>query len=313
MIASQKDYPYVAKDRACNKNVKTAISGFKVEGTREVGKGDSHLFAAVQDSNKGVMSVAIGVHGQFSSYRSGVYYATGCSSINHAVDVVGYGSLNGVLYWQVRNSWGSHWGDKGHIKMKRGPGIDTCAIASYAHYPIVTGSGDDDDEDDDKKPRECIEKTDKNGSQYRGTKYSVTVSGHQCQRWDSQSPNSHTRTPGNYPSAGLEGNYCRNPDGHSSVWCYNGEGTSPRWEDCDIPLCEDDKDDKKRTCSWEEVPEQKLRGRLDDQMYSLAEAKERCESDKACKGISCKSEKKCILNTKGRGKSHEKFTTYLCN
>merc|ERR1719396_98314 len=108
--------------------------------------------AAVRDSSKGVMSCAIGVPNSFHSYRSGVFSASNCDRIAHAVDVVGYGTLNNIPYWNVRNSWGPNWGDKGYIKMKRGP--NTCAIASYAHFPIVTGGdgggggGDDDDDGD---------------------------------------------------------------------------------------------------------------------------------------------------------------------
>ena len=41
---------------------------------------------------------------------------------------------------------------------------------------------------------QCVGITDEDGSEYRGT-VSVSVSGHVCQRWDSQSPNEHTKTP----------------------------------------------------------------------------------------------------------------------
>jgi cathepsin L len=41
--------------------------------------------------------------------------------INHAVQLVGYGSQDGLDYWLVRNSWGAEWGEGGYIKIKRGP------------------------------------------------------------------------------------------------------------------------------------------------------------------------------------------------
>ncbi|XP_063688512.1 SCO-spondin-like isoform X2 [Bolinopsis microptera] len=84
--------------------------------------------------------------------------------------------------------------------------------------------------------KQCVDKADEDGLDYRGT-VSVTVSGNVCQRWDSQSPNEHSATAERKPDSGLHENYCRNPDGESGAWCYNGEGTVPRWEYCDIPIC----------------------------------------------------------------------------
>lgn len=37
-------------------------------------------------------------------------------------------------------SWGDAWGDKGYVNMQRGTNgknLDTCKIATYAHYPEV--------------------------------------------------------------------------------------------------------------------------------------------------------------------------------
>ncbi|KAI8494104.1 hypothetical protein Bbelb_284510 [Branchiostoma belcheri] len=73
------------------------------------------------------------------------------------------------------------------------------------------------------------------GASYRGT-VSVTRTGETCQRWDRQFPNAHDRTPDNYPSSGLEENYCRNPDGESGVWCYT-ENPFVRWELCEVSVC----------------------------------------------------------------------------
>lgn len=72
-------------------------------------------------------------------------------------------------------------------------------------------------------------------SDYRGT-INKTKSGKTCQAWSSQSPQTHTRTPQNYPDAGLESNYCRNPDGEAGAWCYTTDKNT-RWEFCDIPVC----------------------------------------------------------------------------
>lgn len=79
---------------------------------------------------------------------------------------------------------------------------------------------------------------DKLQADYRGT-VSTTVDGRQCQRWDSQSPHSHTRTPDNYPSSGLTENYCRNPDGEPGAWCYTTD-PSKRWTLCSVPKCKGD-------------------------------------------------------------------------
>ncbi|XP_066263233.1 uncharacterized protein [Branchiostoma lanceolatum] len=72
------------------------------------------------------------------------------------------------------------------------------------------------------------------GASYRGT-VSVTKFGLTCQRWDSQAPHEHDKTPASYPSSGLEENYCRNPDGEPGVWCFTT--SIMRWAFCDVPVC----------------------------------------------------------------------------
>eukprot|EP01083_Nonionella_stella_P285630 972342_1 len=72
------------------------------------------------------------------------------------------------------------------------------------------------------------------GYAYRGCT-SKTISGKTCQRWTSQHPHRHTRTASNYPHKGIGNhNYCRNPDGEPTIWCYT---TDPhyRWDYCVCP------------------------------------------------------------------------------
>jgi len=54
---------------------------------------------------------------------------------------------------------------------------------------------------------------------YRGCQ-SKTASGRSCQRWDAQQPHAHLKNFSYYPAAGLERNFCRNPDNQLRVWCY---------------------------------------------------------------------------------------------
>ena len=77
------------------------------------------------------------------------------------------------------------------------------------------------------------------GLDYVGT-YSVSASGHTCQRWDSQSPHPHSHNNlADFPDASLAdaANYCRNPDGwEQGLWCVTTSSTY--WEACDgVPLC----------------------------------------------------------------------------
>lgn len=56
-----------------------------------------------------------------------------------------------------------------------------------------------------------------NGASYRGCR-KTTISGLECQRWDTQSPHLHTNTPESRPTAGLDSNFCRNPNGEPAPW-----------------------------------------------------------------------------------------------
>ncbi|XP_038845915.1 apolipoprotein(a)-like isoform X2 [Salvelinus namaycush] len=89
------------------------------------------------------------------------------------------------------------------------------------------------------KPPTVVELTCSTGDgvAYRGT-VAVTTSGKACQAWAAQTPQKHNRTPDNYPSNGLDLNYCRNPDNERMPWCYTTDPET-RWEYCKVPSCGD--------------------------------------------------------------------------
>ncbi|CAG0886093.1 unnamed protein product [Darwinula stevensoni] len=100
----------------------------------------------------------------------------------------------------------------------------------YCDIPFCRGA---------KEPAECKQTDD--GREYIGRK-NVTQSGKKCQPWLSQTPNEHSTVlylPA-FPDPDMDSyhNYCRNPDLKKlGPWCYNGEGTDPEWEYCDIQHC----------------------------------------------------------------------------
>merc|ERR1719171_1398791 len=64
---------------------------------------------------QGPVSIAVFVNSAFSGYSSGIF-DSGCGTqANHAVTAIGWGPN----YFDTINSWGSHWGDNGKMKMSQ--------------------------------------------------------------------------------------------------------------------------------------------------------------------------------------------------
>lgn len=72
-----------------------------------------------------------------------------------------------------------------------------------------------------KDTHHCDESMSGRGNEgYRGCQ-SFTRYGEPCMKWTDQSPTTHNNTPELRPGKGLgEHNFCRNPDGMQTIWCY---------------------------------------------------------------------------------------------
>ena len=88
-------------------------------------------------ANVGPISVALYVTSNFQNYKSGVFIDTTCpNSVNHAVTLVGYGTLNSQDYYILKNQWGTNWGDQGYMLFARNNN-NMCNIAYATFYPVV--------------------------------------------------------------------------------------------------------------------------------------------------------------------------------
>jgi len=117
-IASNQAYPYRGVTGTCDESIP------KVATIKSYVKLIENNYTDLMVAVATVGPVAVSVDASsWGGYSSGIF--TGCPGagqnvdINHAVQLVGYGSQGGRDYWIVRNSWGAGWGEGGFIRILR--------------------------------------------------------------------------------------------------------------------------------------------------------------------------------------------------
>jgi cathepsin H len=136
-IESDITYPYTAKDGSCVFRRSIAV-GYVKQGSYNITQGDE-VELAERLYNAGPISISFQVVNGFKNYISGVYTVQNCGTttkdVNHAVLATGYGVEDGSPFWNVKNSWGPNWGNKGYFKIIRGKNM--CALAQCNSYPLI--------------------------------------------------------------------------------------------------------------------------------------------------------------------------------
>ena len=135
-ITSAKNYQYRAEEGNCTFDPADAVAGVW-GGSFNITEGsDDELTWAIWKI--GPVSVGYDVADDFRSYESGVYQSTLCGNttqdINHAVLATGFGVENGVPFYNIKNSWGTEWGDLGYFKILRGP-ENMCGLLVCNSFP----------------------------------------------------------------------------------------------------------------------------------------------------------------------------------
>jgi len=148
-LCTEAAYPYVSgvteTEGACATTC-TNVAGSKVASFVDVNaNSDSAMMTALAKQ-----TVAIAIEAdqrEFQLYSSGVFTGACGNTLDHGVLAVGYGALNGIDYYQVKNSWGTSWGANGYILLGRGndpatgkpynAGGGQCGILMEASYPTL--------------------------------------------------------------------------------------------------------------------------------------------------------------------------------
>ena len=113
-----------------------AVDKHLVYNTDEYGKvsGEDKMIQEIYQ--RGPIACGVAVPPKMENYTSGIFNdTTGDVNIVHDISVVGFGVENGVKYWTVRNSWGSHYGEDGFIRVIRG--INNIAIETDCAWATV--------------------------------------------------------------------------------------------------------------------------------------------------------------------------------
>jgi len=128
-ITTEQDYPFRQSTGTCDTSKIKPVaknSGFAMLPQNNY----TALMHAVATKGPIAISVAAGGLG-WQLYGGGIMkkglFNKGFD-IDHAVQLVGYGEENGIMYWLVRNSWGE-WGERGYIRIQRfGEGKEPCGM-----------------------------------------------------------------------------------------------------------------------------------------------------------------------------------------
>jgi C1A family cysteine protease len=148
-LCTEQAYPYVSGTTkttgTCQKTC-SKVSGSDVQSVVNVkSKSDSDMMTAL---SKTVVTIAIEAdESTFQLYKSGVFTGKCGTTLDHAVALVGYGTMNGLDYYILRNSWSTSWGQSGYMLIGKGNdpatgkpynnGAGQCGLLMEASYPVM--------------------------------------------------------------------------------------------------------------------------------------------------------------------------------
>ena len=135
-INTEQNYSYTGYKGKCKYSPYTHINNIKVTDIIHIKPGDTdgllHAIATV-----GPIATSICIDEDFLNYKFGIYNSTKCdkNKLTHGVLIVGYGQIDNIPYYIIKNSWGTDWGINGYALLcAHDPNI--MGISNNALFPI---------------------------------------------------------------------------------------------------------------------------------------------------------------------------------
>jgi len=131
----EADAPYTATDGYCNSPYThhETITDWAYVGSSSSVPSTDAIKQAIYDY--GPVAAAVCVNNSFQDYSGGIFTGPGCTSVNHAIVLVGWDDANEA--WILRNSWGPNWGEDGYMRI----GYNVSQVGYSANYISYEGAG----------------------------------------------------------------------------------------------------------------------------------------------------------------------------
>ncbi|CAF3291504.1 unnamed protein product [Rotaria socialis] len=138
-LMTEQDYKYDGKQHPQCQLDKTKIK-VNIEGYLNITSDENEM--AEWLANNAPISIGLNAN-MMQFYFRGVAHPhrifCNPQGLNHGVLLVGYGteikSSKSIPYWIIKNSWGTHWGEKGYYRLYRGDG--SCGVNLMCSSAIV--------------------------------------------------------------------------------------------------------------------------------------------------------------------------------
>jgi len=132
-LEPESAYPYMAKNEKCafsQAAVAVSITSWQYVVKN---KNETEMLSALY--NAGPLSICVDAE-PWQHYTSGILSKKCGQSLDHCVQLVGYGVDNSTAFWNIRNSWGTSWGEAGYIRVERDH-KSLCGVANEVTVAVI--------------------------------------------------------------------------------------------------------------------------------------------------------------------------------